>query len=83
VRSGVGLQNCTPDSFAAEYQKTMKPLQQRCKPTDTGTAAKLGGSTMQSLKPGKYINKSSGNVLESCSQFPLLYGVPAALIKQN
>ncbi|BAS70741.1 Os01g0182400, partial [Oryza sativa Japonica Group] len=61
VRSGVGLQNCTPDSFAAEYQKTMKPLQQRCKPTDTGTAAKLGGSTMQSLKPGKYINKSSGN----------------------
>uniref|UniRef100_A0A0D3EKD4 TSL-kinase interacting protein 1 n=2 Tax=Oryza TaxID=4527 RepID=A0A0D3EKD4_9ORYZ len=39
----------------------MKPLQQRCKPTDTGTAAKLGCSTMQSLKPGKYINKSSGN----------------------
>uniref|UniRef100_A0A0D9UXK6 TSL-kinase interacting protein 1 n=1 Tax=Leersia perrieri TaxID=77586 RepID=A0A0D9UXK6_9ORYZ len=39
----------------------MKPPQQRCEPTDTGTTSKLGCSTMQSLKPGKYINKSSGN----------------------
>ncbi|KAG8045889.1 hypothetical protein GUJ93_ZPchr0008g12598 [Zizania palustris] len=37
----------------------MKPPQQRCKPTDTGTVAKLDCSKMQSLKPGKYINKSS------------------------
>ncbi|XP_006643835.1 TSL-kinase interacting protein 1 [Oryza brachyantha] len=39
----------------------MKPPQQRYEPADTGTIAKFGCSKMQSLKPGKYINKSSGN----------------------
>ncbi|KAG8099280.1 hypothetical protein GUJ93_ZPchr0013g34890 [Zizania palustris] len=48
-------------AIVAENQKGMKPPQQRCKPTDTAVKEKLSCSKMQSLKPGKYINKSSGN----------------------
>uniref|UniRef100_J3MNB1 TSL-kinase interacting protein 1 n=1 Tax=Oryza brachyantha TaxID=4533 RepID=J3MNB1_ORYBR len=39
----------------------MKPPQVHCKANDTGAKEKLGCSKMQSLKPGKYISKSSGH----------------------
>ncbi|KAL5197277.1 hypothetical protein ABZP36_000789 [Zizania latifolia] len=55
----------------------MKPPQQRCKPTDTAAKEKLSCSKMQSLKPGKYINKSSGNANIKCrragTSLPQLY----------
>ncbi|XP_015646274.1 TSL-kinase interacting protein 1 [Oryza sativa Japonica Group] len=43
----------------------MKPQQHR-KATETGANIKLGCSKMQSLKPGKYINKPSGNANTKC-----------------
>ncbi|KAI5005325.1 hypothetical protein ZWY2020_032568 [Hordeum vulgare] len=43
----------------------MKAPQQRCKPTDTEAKVKLGDK-LHCLKPGKYTNKSSGNIVAKC-----------------
>ncbi|PNT70090.1 hypothetical protein BRADI_2g05218v3 [Brachypodium distachyon] len=54
------------DPASSPPPKIMKSPQQCRKPTDTDAKVKLGGNTMHCLKPGKYTNKSSGNVGEKC-----------------
>uniref|UniRef100_A0A453E8H7 TSL-kinase interacting protein 1 n=1 Tax=Aegilops tauschii subsp. strangulata TaxID=200361 RepID=A0A453E8H7_AEGTS len=51
---------------ADEYPKIMKAPQQHRKPTDTEAKVKHGGDKLHCLKPGKYTNKSSGNIGAKC-----------------
>ncbi|VAH58018.1 unnamed protein product [Triticum turgidum subsp. durum] len=44
----------------------MKAPQQHRKPTDTEAKVKHGGDKLHCLKPGKYTNKSSGNIGAKC-----------------